>query len=236
MLLQYRLDRVPYKQIGAKLGKSDLACRLHFHQMVTAKRTPETPAGRSIVYLSSEHPPEVHRLAPSRSTTNSKVPTFQLSSPIKSPRKSKTQFTMNQLRPPHEHHRSLSWSNSGMLSRAEGSDLLPSLDPRHQRRSSTSVDIHKLSDIYQEHASTFWSNIAAKYSGNDELSAYDLEFAFLNAYSSIDRDQESDVVSQLTPDNYFTSARSTGGQATLRPPSRSPSIMGRCSVESLLNF
>ena len=67
-LLQSRTDRLPYKRIAAHLAKSELACRLHYHQLTVARHRRSYPSPSSsddydshsqrIAYSSSPIPPE----------------------------------------------------------------------------------------------------------------------------------------------------------------------------------
>ncbi|KAK4639915.1 hypothetical protein QC761_700650 [Podospora bellae-mahoneyi] len=64
-LLQTRLQKMPYKHIAAHLKKTELACRLHYHQLSHGsnrrKRTTSTSSGSS----NSGHSPPLHGSIPS---------------------------------------------------------------------------------------------------------------------------------------------------------------------------
>ncbi|KAK4227754.1 hypothetical protein QBC38DRAFT_183146 [Podospora fimiseda] len=64
-LLQTRLQKMPYKHIAAHLKKTELACRLHYHQLSHGsnrrKRTTSMSSGSS----ASGHSPPLHATAPS---------------------------------------------------------------------------------------------------------------------------------------------------------------------------
>lgn len=235
-LLQGRLERVPYKQIGARIGKTDLACRLHFHQMVMAKRTPETPPGRSIVFLSSEHPPEVHRLAPTHPAANASMALSTIYSSNNSP-------DANHRRDPF-HRRSLSSPHSNH-NHSEGWRPVasPYADLDRRRQVLDKVDLGRLNNIYQEHAGDFWSTIAAKYSGGSGHSPFELEHAFLHARSADEVGAENlgfNFTLTEPPENGFESREHSPNAVQLPElrhvrSSSDTSIVGKCSVESLLN-
>lgn len=203
-----------------------------------AKKTPQAQPGRSIVFLSSEHPPEVHRLTPSTSYSSS-------SNVFRSPSPSYHPLTENSnLSPPRNNYPSLRTSNSypRMDNIPQSCTWQPAASPYasyHQSMQERgSVDIERLNNIYKEHASGFWSTIAAKYSVMDRLTPYELEHAF---FSRIAAEEASTV-------NLMSNSLPNQSTASMLPRSVSPSPMylrqdqesnaaniGRCSVESLLN-
>lgn len=57
-----RRRRIPYKRIAAQLGKSELACRLHYHQVTVARQRSSPPVADSIPAIEFDpSPPLVHR-------------------------------------------------------------------------------------------------------------------------------------------------------------------------------
>lgn len=78
-LLQTRLQKMPYKHIAAHLKKTELACRLHYHQLSQGgnrrRRTTSISSSSSFSSLSNGHSPimatnipsPVHEHSPSRS-------------------------------------------------------------------------------------------------------------------------------------------------------------------------
>ena len=119
------------------------------------------------------------------------------------------------------------------------SQILP--PPTHSpsdRRTTSSIDLGKLNDIYQEHAEDFWSTIAAKYSGNDRLTPSELELAFFSACGSDGYDIPTIVLSSPdspevhhVEDAAYLQMPHTGAAMT----DSELTIAGKCSVESLLN-
>lgn len=69
-LLQTRLQKMPYKHIAAHLKKTELACRLHYHQLSHGsnrrKRTASVSSGSS-----SEHSPVLPAIQPSHNQESS---------------------------------------------------------------------------------------------------------------------------------------------------------------------
>lgn len=241
VLLQGRLDRVPYKQIGAKLGKTDLACRLHFHQMVMAKRTPQTQPGRSIVFLSSEHPPEVHHLAPTSTSLKcaSSTPGFATS---RDPTTTNDGCaTMRQLHDLPHHRRSASFPYADPSHYSAWQPAASPYSSTQHRSPPGPVDLGRLGNIYREHAGDFWSTIAAKYSGGANLTPSELETAFLNARSLDDNVFDISLANQSSDrsDASFLSRDVSESPNLLHlrhvRSSSDMSIAGKCSVESLLN-
>lgn len=203
-----------------------------------AKRTPQTPAGRSIVFLSSEHPPEVHRLTPANTSSNLKFSTMHLLSPSKAPDSVSGQSTMHQLSGQFSHRRSTSWSETSTSTSESWLSPTPSCQSFRDRRANTSVDLGKLNNIYQEHAEDFWSTIAAKYSGQDQLTPSELELAFFSSRATESRDLPLIVLSSAdSPETYYAEEDVYSDTSLLKaaPSGNDLSIAGKCSVESLLN-
>lgn len=263
-LLQGRLERIPYKQIGARIGKTDLACRLHFHQMVMAKRTPETAPGRSIVFLSSEHPPEVHRLAPTHSSVTTSTALSSICNPNGSPGSRSEHLSPNLYREPMhrrsysspfiDHDRFPGWqpvsspypSVQTCPSMQTSPSLLASPNFHTSEQIPSTIDLRRLNNIYREHANDFWSTIAAKYSGGTSLSPSRLEQAFLQGQTIEEHPQPEipriTLSSSVPPETTTSTSPETSPDiiqarefSHFRSRSDTSSIAGKCSVESLLN-
>lgn len=208
---------MPYKDIGMKLGKTDLACRLHYHQMVITKKTPHTQPGRSIVYLSSEHPPEIHHLGrPIFPSTNS------LSQPYVAPQTPSSSSGVLSA----EDGQSLTTFDSqhsatlipGAFSESGASDTLSPTD-RLRTDHQASADMRDLKDTYRQHATTFLANLTAQYSEAFQLTASELEQILLGAQRRMSN-----------------RALSVPGQRQLqRQPTSIEDTAARCSVQALLN-
>lgn len=240
ILLQSRMQRVPYKQIATKLGKTDLACRLHFHQMSMAKRNPSTQPGRSIVFLSSEHLPEVHHLAP-RGNNGSATCSSSHDSKVRGILQPNSS-TMTLITDSDQalHHRSSSFPEYSTTSNRLWQPASLSCTDQG-RRAGSNVDMRRLRTIYRECASDFWSNIAEKYSGA-QLSASDLEQAFFDAQNLRASEEPPCHSSLLLPAielTYPSPVYEQGPFSETRPSFErrhsTVSANGKCSVESLLN-
>lgn len=215
-----------------------------------AKRTPQTQPGRRIVFLSSEHPPEIHHLAPSLASIPSTVDRRYLLNRERLSRKQKGVMTMKQLQGLERHHRSTSYPCTESQHRSSLSSWQPAASPYTwlgsndrfaSRDSPTPLDIDRLNYIYQEHADDFWSTIAAKYSGSESLDPSELEYAFFNAQDSPFDMPPTIVHEELgQPQDQFMSREASPnlqlpGIRHVRSGSELSNIAGRCSVDSLLN-
>jgi hypothetical protein len=180
---------MPYKHIAAQLRKTELACRLHYHQMSygsnrrkrgtsvssltsTASYTP----GSSIQDASPGHTPYDVTPMTSPSTSPRSVPS-QLSDSLSSPPLYQgpqlpllPKPVLNEGRPVLP--RPLEWSNDLRLN----TELkLPSAT---ELLRSPPIDPSRLRDLYEAHRKNFWSQIANQYSPNAQISAKELEAAF----------------------------------------------------------
>ncbi|KAH8679180.1 hypothetical protein BGZ61DRAFT_496440 [Ilyonectria robusta] len=64
-LLQTRLQKMPYKYIAAHLKKTELACRLHYHQLSHGSNRRKRAASCSSAGTSNDHSPAMAQRAPS---------------------------------------------------------------------------------------------------------------------------------------------------------------------------
>ncbi|KAL2158143.1 hypothetical protein VTH06DRAFT_4711 [Thermothelomyces fergusii] len=64
-LLQTRLQKMPYKHIAAQLKKTELACRLHYHQLSHGSNRRKRTASASSVSSNSSHSPVLQTSMPS---------------------------------------------------------------------------------------------------------------------------------------------------------------------------
>lgn len=240
------MDRIPYKLIGARIGKTDLACRLHFHQMVMAKRTPETPPGRSIVFLSSDHPPEVHRLAPMDSTS---AASMALSAICEHDTSSSDdgKYHSSRLYSPSVHRRS---NSTPHVERDHFAGWHPMASPYTSARTRpdeympSTADSNRLDGRYKQRANDFWSTISSKDSDRS-ASSPPLGRAFPLS-KLVNVEERTPILPRitLTPSEPIDITRTA--QITPHDTIRShgprharsisdTSIAGRCSVEALLN-
>jgi hypothetical protein len=180
-LLQTRMQKMPYKHIAAHLKKTELACRLHFHQLSHGshrrKRTSSvssatscSSAGQSQVYgMSMEHD------AYSQSSRHSSPMSYNGS--------------------PHIRSASISTSPA----RAQHKILLPkprtltpqgSPEPFNGLRINTEVahqpkivDTDRLRSIYESRRNQFWATVAADYGA--DVSPAQLEEIWRNGSSAV---------------------------------------------------
>ncbi|PGH07373.1 hypothetical protein AJ80_08014 [Polytolypa hystricis UAMH7299] len=187
-LLRTRLHKMPYKHIAAHLRKTELACRLHYHQMsYGSNRRRRTDSVSSTVSTYTN-------MSGSQEPLDYK-PAMRYSTPLSPPS------------PPESISPGTSVSNSPQQSRAHipilpkpNSSGFHSMQPTpvelnkslrldtsfvhiNQRVSrsfnhSDHIDTMRLQGIYTTYRDSFWSLIANEYSKDSGISAQKLEEAF----------------------------------------------------------
>ncbi|KAI2621047.1 hypothetical protein GGS21DRAFT_548126 [Xylaria nigripes] len=192
-LLQTRLQKLPYKHIAAHLKKTELACRLHYHQLSHGssrrKRTTSISSGSSLgqspVLPALNH--ALNRNSPSRVASSPRsAGSHELSppDPIQPPRiipgTSVSPRTPVRLPKPVEMTLSTSTASPALgptaMTRSTRSSDTPSFPQRSRTPSlrldctlpplSVDIKIPRLQAIYAAHKSSFWATIAADY-GSD---------------------------------------------------------------------
>ncbi|TVY23544.1 hypothetical protein LHYA1_G007677 [Lachnellula hyalina] len=180
-LLQTRLQKMPYKHIAAHLKKTELACRLHYHQLSHgSNRRKRTNSITSSSAGSSGHSPIMPVSMPS--PISESAPMQPASPPT---------YTYSPQTPTHVQlpaastllPRSTSNSPSRILSHPVA--ILPKPSPPRRALSDSgvnpplrldcgavsnsinvvSIDKERLRRIYEAHCGSFWSIIAAEYGG-----------------------------------------------------------------------
>ncbi|KAH8167442.1 hypothetical protein CIB48_g815 [Xylaria polymorpha] len=152
-LLQTRLQKMPYKHIAAHLKKTELACRLHYHQLSHGsnrrKRTASVSSGSS-----SGQSPVLPAINPSPSQESS-------SRDITPPRSAGSHEPSSP-----DYHNQIQLPR--ILSGNNVSPRLPAILPKpaSMTLSTAQVDIPRLQAIYTAHRSSFWGAIAADYGSN----------------------------------------------------------------------
>ena len=158
-LIKTREHKMPYKHIASQLKKTELACRLHYHQLSfgsKSRRQSQVPIGP---YERSSAPP----LAQSRSETPQRqLPSFSPpASPPEtmecSPSEASSQTPLNHKpilpKPvPSTHRRNHSTQSLRLVTQ--------DMDELQERQI---VDTAKLDRIYETHRLHFWSTIARNY-------------------------------------------------------------------------
>ncbi|RDW72104.1 hypothetical protein BP5796_08138 [Coleophoma crateriformis] len=182
-LLQTRLQKMPYKHIAAHLKKTELACRLHYHQLSHGsnrrKRTTsvasETPSAQhSPIMQNTPSPIHEHAvLAPAtppynyspRATHNIQLPSAASLLPAASPRPNNHPVAI--LPKPSPIRRALSESTINQ-------------PPLRLETAAHPIDQTRLRAIYDSHRASFWSVIAAEYGSG--ASPYVLEDSWKNCF------------------------------------------------------
>lgn len=211
---------MPYKHIAAQLRKTELACRLHYHQMSCGSNRRKRATSVTSLHSSASYTPgsSLQDHSPGQSPY-SVTPT---TSPSTSPRSVPSQLTDSLSSPPLYQGPQLPLLPKPVPT--EGRPLLPSPSEwSHSLRLNTElklpsasellrsppIDPSRLRDLYEAHRNTFWSQIANQYSPNSQISASELEAAFF-ARHGVNGGGGHPPTPEASPQN--------GGEATFRPP------------------
>ncbi|RFU35158.1 hypothetical protein B7463_g1254, partial [Scytalidium lignicola] len=180
-LLQTRLQKMPYKHIASHLKKTELACRLHYHQLShgSNRRKRTNSVGASSNGDSSNHSPilPVSMPSPIHENTNlrSDSPSFHYS----------PQSAANVQLPAASTLMGQSTSNSPPRTVGQPVAILPKPAPPRRSLSESAatpalrldcdiatnstpisnIDKERLRRIYEAHRSSFWTTIASEYGG-----------------------------------------------------------------------
>jgi hypothetical protein len=180
---------MPYKHIAAQLRKTELACRLHYHQMSYGSNRRKRGTSVSSLNSSASYTPasSVQDPSPAHSPYN----VTPLTSPSTSPRSAPSQLSDTLSSPPLYQGPQLPLLPKPVPS--EGRPVLPSpsdwsnnlrlktdlkLPSASELLRSPPIDPSRLRDLYEAHRKNFWSQIANQYSPNSQVSASELEAAF----------------------------------------------------------
>ncbi|KAI5851701.1 hypothetical protein DFP73DRAFT_165566 [Morchella snyderi] len=162
-LLQMRLERVAYKKIASHLDKTELACRLHYHQL--------------------SHGGNRRKRNSSISSTSSNA---SATSPVASPSNSETQLTSKRSSSPQSSFSPVNAAGaiqkvgSNMMPKIKGKPLLPKPVEGSTHRKHTigkanklrvncnpdSIDKEKLIRIVEAQRACFWESVASQYGGS----------------------------------------------------------------------
>jgi hypothetical protein len=180
---------MPYKHIAAQLRKTELACRLHYHQMSYGSNRRKRGASVSSLNSSPAHTPASSVQGPS--PTHSPYNVTPMTSPSTSPRTIAGQLSENQSSPPLYQGPQLPLLPKPVVS--EDRPVLPSpsewsndlrlrtdlkLPSASELLRSPPIDPSRLRGLYEVHRRNFWAQIANQYSPNSQVSASELEAAF----------------------------------------------------------
>jgi hypothetical protein len=244
---------MPYKHIAAHLHKTELACRLHYHQMSFGnhrKRSNSASSCKSLVNISSisnhdrclaeaRHPPRTPSVATPPATPEECMVTARLAMAPESNRESVD------ARPAGARSILPAPSDLGRALRLD-----TNCNSAHdQHHGQDYIDVNRLRSLYEAHKDAFWSSIAAKYCAEAYFSPLQLERAFLTQWhttSSAGSSSPSTPTSNpgLSPElAYSAPVLNPDGKAGFHAINRTPVIHtatttpspGRCTVRSLLN-
>ena len=176
-LIKTRMHKMPYKHIAAQLKKTELACRLHYHQLSFGgkrKRRATSVSSSASMDRGMAVPPFDHTR---ESTPQRQLPAY---SPPRSPDTSSRSYESTS-RSPYNHipilpkpvpatHRATERTKSLRLITADIDSF----------GSKQNIDLERLDKIYEAHRLHFWSMIARSYGCN--LSPAVLEDAWRRAH------------------------------------------------------
>lgn len=190
---------MPYKVIASQLEKTELACRLHYHQLSHGGNRRKRTSSMS----SSDSSPSTHSiLDPLRRSIS---PPRSCSSPIdtmKILQRSTSGFQALNSPPPSD-------DANGQTSDAIKSLTSSSSSSKHKRvkRTLDSIDREKLDQLVKSHTEKLWTAVAAEY--GEEYSPEMLEKAW-----------KKKIVKKITPTTTTTTVvnTSTASVTTMAPP------------------
>jgi hypothetical protein len=163
-LLQTRMQKMPYKHIAAHLKKTELACRLHYHQLSHGshrrRRTSSVSSSASSASSARQSPTQYHLTGPYDTDGLHGAAHDYFNAP--------SLASYSQL------------NGASQAARVQHKVLLPKPTPITPDQSpnrldglrintgmtgptGSSVDTDRLRQIYDSHRSNFWSTIAAEY-------------------------------------------------------------------------
>ncbi|PGH17956.1 hypothetical protein AJ79_00855 [Helicocarpus griseus UAMH5409] len=196
-LLRTRMHKMPYKHIAAHLHKTELACRLHYHQMSYGsnrrRRTESVSSINSFSGLSTtqecplEYKSAIHMSTPLSPPSPESLTNSGASSIAGSPQQSRSHVPIL----PKPNTSSLHSMQSTPANFNKSLRLDTSFIHNNEHRTSPFdhpdyIDITRLRDLYDTYHDSFWSLIASEYSKGGSFPAAKLEEAFfhgaLNSY------------------------------------------------------
>ncbi|KAL9115688.1 MAG: hypothetical protein Q9227_000056 [Pyrenula ochraceoflavens] len=192
-LLRTRMHKMPYKHIAAHLHKTELACRLHYHQMSygsnrrkrtgSMSSTCSAPSYTPIPDMreaSPDHHPYV--LSPVASPPSSPDSSYKLAPFAASPPLQQKAHVPILPKPVTSESRQLLPSvalNKGL--RLDTSFATPADSPAYKLKQ---IDGSRLRTLYSAHRNSFWNTIAAQYSAESPFTASELEDAFFATFKA----------------------------------------------------
>lgn len=188
-LVQTRLQKMPYKHIAAHLKKTELACRLHYHQLThgsgrrkrassvssASDRSPELAAAMPVSLGSSHRRTESYGSTSGSSAAGDiQLPRIMDScgSPIlpailPKPVAYSSGFHSSRYLPRmHEELGHLSHYRSNYTTPPPPADRMPLSLPSTAAHTPAHVDLVRLQAVYDAHRDAFWHAIASEYGAN----------------------------------------------------------------------
>ena len=250
--MRTRNNKMPYKHIAAHLQKTELACRLHYHQMTFGnnrrRRTSSTSSVRTSVSLvpnpdtCNTPDGQTLRTAPGGSPPSTPGPT-RAEARLRNDDCDDSNSTHSSengstglLHPPIE---------SGKTLRLDTAFTMPS---NACRRRKQNIDFARLQSIYAANRHAFWSSIASQYSADQYISPSRLEQVFLehkaNALHGAALLPTPSATPKVSPEVSYSApvlsaVEEYGFSAINRTPvvhtALSAPSPGRCAVSALLN-
>lgn len=207
---------MPYKHIATQLKKTELACRLHYHQLSFGSKSRRQP---SMSPYERQSAPPLEKMRRKTPTLQRQLPSF---SPPSSPPEDIDHSTSEAARTPQSHKTLLPKPISSLYRRrSQPLRLVTELDYLDENKQF--VDMARLDRIYEEHRLNFWSTIAHSYGCN--LSPATLEEAWCRAHAMSGSrfpptPRGSPQVSAL-PSSILSSAAPYSAVSAFTDPSRS---------------
>ena len=163
-LIQSRLRKMPYKAIAAHLHKTDLACRLHYHQL----GTPNNRHERTPSISSSSVTSQCSASTPLRSTSAMRRDTSPASA-MENPRRvgsASIELISLVASPPVSHGIILPNPVSSPNHRLKPLRLDTTNLSDYHPRATSKIDEARLHRIYHSRQQHFWALVAADYGSN----------------------------------------------------------------------
>ncbi|OJD16335.1 hypothetical protein AJ78_03504 [Emergomyces pasteurianus Ep9510] len=189
-LIRTRLHKMPYKHIATHLQKTELACRLHYHQMSYGssrrRRTESVSSVNSLSALSTtqecplEYKASVHMSTPISPPSPRSVIHSRASSVDDSPHQTRPHVSI--LPKPNASTLHSMQSTPANLNRSLQLDT--SFSQSHDFDNHEHIDTIRLRRLYDTYRHSFWSRIASDYSKGLSFPVAKLEEAFFHAIFS----------------------------------------------------
>jgi hypothetical protein len=214
---------MPYKHIAAHLKKTELACRLHYHQMSYGsnrrKRTNSVSSSGSCASTVGQRDttPErsfYMRLSPVTSPCSSPKYISEDQSPQQSQQRAPIPILPKLEMMPVQSLQSTAASLAKSLSR----DISLAEPSSRKYIGDDNIDAARVRALYKAHCGSFWSLIASEYSHNSAFSGRQLEEAFFLASMS------PTTVHVPSPPTPASSPPNSSVPLDKQPPFNGPSI------------